>query len=251
MPRGLPRRSRVMTATTLLPWLLGAQLVGSAAAEQQAARLVEQADRLRRKGEHASALDHYRASYATFPDPNVLCHVGAVLEQMERWAEAAQEYEECLADRAVDGDVRRRSRRHLIRLRTRLARILVEVSPSGAQVSLDGRVAGTAHGPVTVWTDPGPHTVEAEMEGFQRAVEVVDLRSGDRERLSLRLAVNDPDRLAPAPGWACEEVHPAATKAHLFDDLVSPPWAVPATTSLKPRDDLADQLAPPPPWVPR
>jgi len=240
-----------MTRATILLWLLSDPAPPDLESERQAQELHDEGDRLLRQGRGEAALDSYRASYAAFPDPNVVCSIAAALEHIDRLAEAAQQYEQCLEDGAVDNDVRRRARRHLIRLRTRLARIVVEVSPRAASVSLDGQVAGSLDPPLTLWVEAGAHTVVAEMEGYRRAAEALDLRAGERKQLHLRLLVSDPDSLAPAPDWACQDIHPASNKPYMLDALVAPPpWAVLDPMPVNPRERLTDRLAPPPSWVP-
>lgn len=63
--------------------------------------------------------------------------------------------------------------------------LIVEASPGGATVRVDGRTAGIA--PVTVDVAPGEHDVEALFSGFAPATRTVTVAAGDTLRVALEL----------------------------------------------------------------
>ena len=74
----------------------------------------------------------------------------------------------------------------------------VTSSPSGAQVSVDGREAGTT--PLAVQLAPGKHQVRIELEGHVAATIEVEIRSNDRTAVVVPLA--------PAPAQAPAKTAP-------------------------------------------
>ena len=83
--------------------------------------------------------------------------------------------------------------------RTKIATITLRVAPPDAEVLLDGAPLAVPPGQ-QIYLDPGPHIVEAQLDGHERTRREIQLQAGQVETVELRL---DPEpRPAPRPALA-------------------------------------------------
>ncbi|MBI4705182.1 MAG: PEGA domain-containing protein [Deltaproteobacteria bacterium] len=142
----------------------------------EAKKLFGQGNELRRAGDCQAALPYYVRSRALVPSvPNTL-NTAICLEQLSRFDEALDLYEELLAAFAQQlGDVERAAAgRVMARLRSKLGSIDVFADVDGSLV-IDGRARGRLPLLSPVRVLPGRHDVRVLKEGyrtFQSAVEV-------------------------------------------------------------------------------
>jgi hypothetical protein len=122
--------------------------------------------------------------------------LGQVELELGKHRDAAEHLTACLRLlSAKDAAKRQRIEESLEKARREVATVDLDVSPQGAQVLVDGTVAGLAPLADPIFLDPGEHTIEARLGGWEAAQEKVIVERGARHELSLVLARPDP---APA-----------------------------------------------------
>jgi tetratricopeptide (TPR) repeat protein len=133
------------------------------------------------------ALDAFRRAYACYPSPNLRFDIGVALDQLGRWAEAIQAFEDFLAassDAPTEGVDFASAR--IAALTPRVAQLEIVVTPADASVSVDGT-------PITMPRAralpvmPGEREIEASRAGRVTARQRLRLAAGDRRRIELQL----------------------------------------------------------------
>jgi tetratricopeptide (TPR) repeat protein len=205
--------------------ILLAVLLGAPAAAAQEGDAVEQARLLFEEGlaaaraqEFDRALELFGRSYALNPNPTVTYNMGLCYQKTGDAPAAVQAFTDYLEE-SGDGlaeDRRTRTQERIDELAPQVGAIRVSVSEPGAQVTLDGRPAGSSPLDDVLYVVPGLHGVEA--------------RWGDGEPASQQVVV------VPA-GIAMPTTVSLARPEEFLDDLPPPP----------PPDD--DEASPVPEWA--
>lgn len=159
--------------------------------------LLDEAARAAQAGDHATALDRFRAAYARYKSAAILLNIGTALHRLGRYPEAAIAYEQYLRDPAVNPDRIADVRRALADVEGRVARVTVGASDPEARVWVDGAaLTGFAMGG-TLRLSPGEHVIAAGREG-PMASERVRVAAGEARSVFLKLAAS-PALPPPAP----------------------------------------------------
>ncbi|MBI2896473.1 MAG: PEGA domain-containing protein [Deltaproteobacteria bacterium] len=140
------------------------------------------------------ALAEFQEAQRLHPHPRILLNIAATQEAMHDYLAAIATLDGYLADTSVARPDRREAEAHLRELRALLARIEVIVDPPGAEVWVDGRLAGTAPLPEPVVVASGNHSIEARKRGYRAQVLPIAVAAGARARADLSLAI-EPARL--------------------------------------------------------
>jgi hypothetical protein len=142
----------------------------------------------------SEALGHFRRAFELEPHDVVRFNIAVCLERMGRFVEAVREYDAAAASSMLDEAGRERARREAVRARKKLAVLVVDGSPRGAAVSVDGRRACVL--PCRTEVDPGVHEVAVRHRGGEFSTRV-ELASGQTRTVRAEIAAPRPSRTAP------------------------------------------------------
>jgi tetratricopeptide (TPR) repeat protein len=134
------------------------------------------------RGELELAVTEFERAYAASPNPSVLFNLGQAYASAGRPAEAVETLERYLklAGDSIPSD-RRALVNELIAYHSRtLGEIMLDVSPPGAEVTLDDRSLGAAPFARPVRVIRGRHTVVVSKSGYERHVDSLAVDAGAR-----------------------------------------------------------------------
>ncbi len=223
-------RARLAGLTVVTVLAVSAALAAGAAParaqQDEAERLIRGGIELRRQGQNLQALEYFQRSYRIFPTGRAAAQLGFVEQSVGLSLEAEKHVAAALADES-DVWVRRNKTAILTALseiRAGLGRVIIETTPAGATVSINGVQVPNATEAQGVYVKPGANLIEASAGGFARGSATATVLAGTTERVTLRLdATSRSDRAVPVPASAsgsAPEVRPdpgAPTPV--------PPWA--------------------------
>ena len=139
--------------------------------------------RLYQDTNYAGALVEFEAAYAAKPGPGSLQNVALCQKALFRYREAAETLGQLLAKHEgelSDGE-KKAVRDAITELTGLVGSIVVNVEPSDAKVTLDGRALPPSELRAGVEVNVGEHTVVADEPGYARLVRVVSVASGQRQ----------------------------------------------------------------------
>jgi hypothetical protein len=144
----------------------------------------------------AEAEQKLAAAWALNPSYDVAANLGQVQYRLGKHREAAQRLAYAVKNWPLVGkkETRELAEKRLTELRAILASLTLQVSPAGALVSVDGVAVGRSPLDVEVFVDPGSHTVEAKLDGYDDAKTSVTAEKGSKPPVTLTLT-----RTAPPP----------------------------------------------------
>jgi hypothetical protein len=177
----------------LLPPLLAAlallDAAPAAAQEEEAERLIRQGVGLRRAGKDAEALPLFQRAYELFPTSRAGAQLGFAEAAVGMSVEAERHVSAALAD---EGDpwVRRNKTtivRALAEIRAELGRLVIEVVPATATVTVNGQAVPASQLGRPLAVKRGSAVIEARQPGFEREVRTVAVIPGATERVAIEL----------------------------------------------------------------
>jgi len=135
--------------------------------EERARRHFDEALRLADRGETASALREFLRAYELHPHPVVLFNIGVAYSALGRPAEAASALRKYVAGAANDDGRRRNEAERLLRRNeAQLGRVVLEIWPREARVSIDGDPLTRSASPEPIELAAGRHTVLVTAPGY-------------------------------------------------------------------------------------
>jgi len=140
-----------------------------------------------------ASLDLYPTKAALFNLANCLRATHRYTEALEALQRLSREY----GDR-LDGPMRAAVDRQIEELLNLTAVLTVQVEPAGATVHVDGRLVGQSPLPRPIRLSPGPHRVEAALDGYESASITVNLVSRDQVTREIVLERPAPEPVAEA-----------------------------------------------------
>lgn len=156
--------------------------------------------------------------------PKTLGDLGLCEEQAGRFVAAHDHLFRALegAPTATTTEPWRRYHAALVRVKERVALVVVSTSPPNARVILDGRPLGPADGRAFA-VEPGTHTIAARLAGYEDAIEIRSMRAKDMPSFHFQLKKKPIDVVA-SPGRATrlEPMRPSPSFASLFRPMASP-----------------------------
>lgn len=191
----------------------------------EATRLNKEALADRDAGRYDAAIEKLRRALTLYSTPTTVYNLARTYETAEEFALARDHYKLCLSKEPTTR-IRRLAEEKLAGLEKKLSkgRLVVEVTPPGAHVFVDGRAIGGA--PVAPQQVPAKkQRVHAELDGYQREERWVDVPGAGEAQV--RLALVPLERL----GSLIIEVAPTAAEVWLDDE--------PLGTAPLPRQRLA------------
>jgi hypothetical protein len=139
--------------------------------------------RLYQDTNYLGALAEFEAAYAAKPGPGSLQNVALSQKALFRYREAASTLEQLLSRHAAelsDGE-QKAVRDAITELSGLVGSIIVDVEPSDARVTIDGRAVPLSELKTGVDVNVGEHTIIADEPGFARLVRVVSVASGQKK----------------------------------------------------------------------
>jgi hypothetical protein len=186
-------------------------------AKAKAQTLLKEGAKLYEKGALVPALEKFNEAYAEFHSPKLLFNIGQASRDLGRFVEAMTAFERFL-DEAPDApaDMIAEAQKSVSELQGKLGKLRIQCSRAGAEISVDGKLVGTAPLAQTVWATEGSHQVTARHPATAPAVEDVVVNAGwvHTVVMSLQPLVDAPPAAEP----------PRAPKpAAQVETVVSPP----------------------------
>ena len=156
-------------------------------AKERAAKLSRSAVELGRSGEYAAALSLFEQAYALTPEPVLLYNIGRVAEKLGDWKKAAGALRAFLAVEK-DAEKRAKAEETLVAVSAHLpAYVMVSCAVPGAEIVLDGRLAGHAplQGPLEV--PPGRHLITVQAPAKRPFEQSLEVRGAESIEVAARL----------------------------------------------------------------
>jgi len=180
------RSSLSIALLVLAPVLSTAGLAAAQSPEEGAAQEFAAGEAAFDEGDHETALAHFQHAFAGSPRPAIRFNIAICLEELGRFREAAQEYDQAAIADSLGEELVARARELGRRARAELGFVEVEGEPRGAAVMVDGERLCVL--PCRLALDPGPHRLHAVADDARRsAEEAVEVSKG--ETLQARLVV--------------------------------------------------------------
>jgi hypothetical protein len=179
---------------------LYAQQPGPAAAPGETSAMTEKARELYNQGLTALNKGHVAEAHASFlaawslkKHSQIAGNLGAAEMQLGRYREAAEHLSYYLREAPKTKEKERQSALSLLtEARKHVGSIRITVEPAGADVFVDGAPVGKAPLEHEVFVDPGKRTVEARLDGYTSAKEVIATPAGAWHDVPLRLVKIEP-----------------------------------------------------------
>ena len=218
----LPRGLLGLTVTAVL--ISGSLGRAEDASRAEARRLNSQAEIAKKHGDYRGALESLTLAYRLFPSINLRYNIAAVLAQLGRDAEAADEYEAFLTGTEGASRERAAAAAALAELDGKIAKLHVAGS-AGAEVSIDGRAIGTLPLARPARVMPGAHVLLINRPGLAPSATRIELGAGETQTIESSPARAEPEAARPSTVSTAPEATP----------LVEPTTVVPSPPSLAAR----------------
>ncbi|MGK3996175.1 PEGA domain-containing protein [Sorangium sp. So ce1024] len=183
---------------------VAAALMASAASAQQAPTpaeagetdaLTDKARQLYEEGRQAAAAGRWAHAHASFyaawsikPHYQIASNLGVTCLMLGRNREAAEYLTRYLREAPASKVKERQSAEASLKeALAKVASVTVQVTPAGAEVTVDGAVMGTAPLADPVFLDPGKHDIGAKLDGYVPATRPIVASAGGKETIALQL----------------------------------------------------------------
>jgi tetratricopeptide (TPR) repeat protein len=196
--RGLPVTWKV-AAVSAFALVLHAPSVRAQDADpalREAAKHFERGVGLYGEANYRGALVEFKRASTLAPNVAVLYNIGETQYQLQDYAGALTTFERYLADVGPNDGHRAEVESNVAVLRTRVGRITITSSPSGAAIAIDEQGVGHTPFDESVRVSIGHHKVVAAMPGRAPVTRYVDVAAEDE--VSVRLELAAPDAAASA-----------------------------------------------------
>jgi hypothetical protein len=198
---------RLRAGATALVLVLVASVARAAAAQEDPRALFEQGIRAIDESRFADAIRLLEQSQRLRASAVVTYNLGVAYRAVGRFREAVTAFEQYLVSppRSATPEDLTRVRAELGTLRNQLVSLRVRVTPSNAELTLDGRVERPANGAIAI--DPGAHTLEATAPRHQTARRSFQAVAGTPVELAIDLVADaTTGRLSIQPSIASARV---------------------------------------------
>jgi hypothetical protein len=139
------------------------------------------------EGDYPGAINEFQRAYALQPTYRLLYNFGQVSYELQDYAAAERHFHAYLLDGGSEIPAGRRSEveHELQQLRAHIAVLHLETDRTGAHLFVDERAVGSTPLDKPVHVNPGRRRVAAELAGYKRVSEVVDVRGGEDRTVRL------------------------------------------------------------------
>ncbi|HET6147936.1 MAG TPA: hypothetical protein VFH68_10425 [Polyangia bacterium] len=206
-------------------------MTASAARAEDIRAIVQKGNDLRRQGHDEAALAEFQRAARIENSPTITAQIALAEQALGLWVEANTHLSQALEHERDPWIIKNRKALDGARatIQAHLCRVEIWGTPGGAEVSLEGKPAGTLPS-LTVWVAPGKVSLTARAEGFLGIERSVDAPAGGRIREHVALR--------PRPG-------PIANRAPEGGDSLAPSAKAPELTLVDQPKPISE--APPPP----
>jgi hypothetical protein len=138
---------------------------------------------------YPEALALFQRSYELHARPTTLLNLGMTQRALFDFPAAIDSFREYLRVAGASAPPERveQLRQFLVEMEAALVLLTVTVEQPGASVLVDGNAAGVTPLPGELRLRPGPHVIEARLEGYDDARQTVDAEAGQRISIVLPL----------------------------------------------------------------
>lgn len=178
------------------------QVLPSAALAQSsdtaaAAEHFEKGVALYRDGSLDAALVHFERAYELVPNYLLLYNIGQVNAERGEFVSAMQSFEQYLAEGSGQIEPERRSKveAELRKLRTRVAQLMITTNVGGAELFVDGRLAGKSPLQEPILVNAGQRIVRVEKPGYVTVTQTLKIVGEEQPRLLVNLEPVEPVNL--------------------------------------------------------
>ena len=160
-------------------------------AKLKAQALVTEGIGLLQNLDYQGALDHFLAAYELFRTPKILLNIGSTLRDMGRLADAANTYQLYIEDPETNADRIAEVKRLLNDLDNQLVVLVLEPTPSGTEVSVDGGPWVPVGRKIMTRIVPGIHMVRGRKKDFSITELSLNTFVGETKNVNLALKVEE------------------------------------------------------------
>ncbi|HET6614202.1 MAG TPA: PEGA domain-containing protein [Kofleriaceae bacterium] len=190
-----------------------------AAAKAEAHRLLSVGDGHLRRGdrlrahnrdkaaaaEYEQALAAYEKAHAAYPTFKIYFPIATAQERLGHYADALKSYDRVLAHGdEIDDKLRAQIELRMSGVREHVVEVVLDVSPEGAAVIVDGTQVGTAPLPTPLYLAPGDHKVAVKAPDHLPKEITVTVTAGQRVKQTIALAKRPLPVAEPLPSPALE-----------------------------------------------
>lgn len=190
----------------------GAGVTAGASPQEVAAEHFERGLELYREGSLDAALVEFERAYESVSDYRVLYNLAQVQTQRGEYVEALSLFDKYLREGGSEIAAARRSEveQDLVKLNGRVARLWVESNAPGAELFVNGKLAGLLPLEQPVLVNSGVCEIRVAKPGYEPRLHQVKVAGGEQPRVSLPLTSVasrlDPAIYAPSPPPKIEQV---------------------------------------------
>ncbi|WP_437985236.1 PEGA domain-containing protein [Sorangium sp. So ce117] len=214
-------------AVALMTQAAGAQQPATAAAAGETDALTDKARQLYEEGRQAAAAGKWADAHASFlaawaikPHYQIASNLGVACLKLGKHRDAAEYLARYLREApATKVNERQNAEASLKEALAKVASVTVQVTPAGAEVTVDGAVVGKAPLADRVFLAPGEHEIGAKLEGYAPATRPIAAVAGRAETVAVQL------ERAPVAGvgarpFVVEPAAPVVPRAELRTPLL-------------------------------
>jgi hypothetical protein len=152
----------------------------------------------------AAAQAEFEAAYAAAPRAAPLIQIAACQQGAQRWPQAIATLERALRDHGgtLDEAEKKAAEQALAEMRTQVGTVQVVIAPGQATLRIDGEDQPPAGPQRVIVLGPGPHRLEARLEGWAPAAQTITIAGGDEQAVKLGLAPSQGKVTVHAPTGA-------------------------------------------------
>jgi hypothetical protein len=186
--------------------LAAAPVLGQPSDQVRAKRLVVEGRRALRAASYQAALKHLAAAFELDPQPAVAYDLAMCHRALAQYDSAISYFRKFLELRGPKLKKWERTRVETLiaEVERSRCRLVVDVEPAGAEVTVDGQRAGTAPLPGPLAVNPGRRLIEVSLEGYASVAQTAEVVGGQTLVVSIKLERRTVSGLlivvSPAPG---------------------------------------------------
>lgn len=192
-------RSAFISAAVGTAICISSSLAFAASDAEEVEQLIKDAVELRKEGRDERALLLFQKAFSIARTPRTTAQLGLCEMAVGYWTDADHHLTEGLSSPEHPWISKNRAdlESALAAARKNIGELVVEGSPTGANVFLNGKQIGQLPLPAAIRLNKGPIEVELRSPGYESASKSTAIRGGDKERVQIALnrstvAANEP-----------------------------------------------------------
>jgi tetratricopeptide (TPR) repeat protein len=180
-------------------------------------------------GDFTAALVEFKRAYELAPNYRVLFNLGQTSQELNDYASALTAFEQYLAQGGKDVDAKRKKEVEtwIASLKKKVARVQIEASVEGAELSIDDVSVGSSPLSEPVVVNAGRRKFGATLAGHTPVTRVVEIAGSDETTISLELVPIEATKTIEVP-----VDRPGPTETRIVERSSSPaPWVALSITA--------------------